>query len=50
MERFPLRLYNQACQAGLRILPDQLKILKNAPNERVPPARFDIQRNWPCGE
>jgi hypothetical protein len=29
---------------------DQLKILKNAPNERVPPARFDIQKNWPCRE
>jgi len=30
----------------LRGVPDQLRIRAIAPNERVPPARLDFQKNW----
>ena len=44
--RFPLNILNFPGCGREKTLPDQLRIGTDAPNEKVPLARFDFQKNW----
>ena len=42
----PLAVGNIRLILKMKLVPDQLRIGTDAPNEKVPLARFDFQKNW----